>query len=401
LNILFVSEPLFPTPGSLDGTASRTLNLARALERRGHNVYVLTLRESPDAPLEEFYDKCRIIRFEKGVYPLKFYRQRRKVYLGFVLKGKIFPFYAKIMKLISTHSIDILYCSNYLPSLTGIVFRKFIRVPIVCDLQTSLFPEAWLRGDYIESIIGRMIEKMVFDFADAVTVPVPEYKEYASKIYGQSVERCYVVPSCVDIHQFSPHTSAKNRGNLGLPLKDYLVFFHGTPYPENFRALEKLIQIVRELNKRGLPTKALVAGDFESNVSNIQDIIFTGWISQEDLARYINIADMAVLPIQWFSVCKGICTRIVEYLASGKAVVTTKDGATGLGFAVEEGGLIAVDTLEEMIDAIVSLLKDNSLRDSIGRNARMVTEKYLSPKSIGILLESVFKKTLNKQTRTE
>jgi glycosyltransferase involved in cell wall biosynthesis len=388
LNVCFISEPLFP----IDGTASRTFNLARALASRGHNIFILALRESLTSPSDELYEKCRIIRFERGEYPAKFYRERRKTYMNFFFKGESLHFYKKIINVVKSYDIDVLYCSNYLPSMMGIAFRKFIRKPIICDLQASVSSESRQRGAYLESIIGKMVEKITFDITDGVTVPVPEYKEYLSTISRKAPERCYVVPSCVNINQFTPYSNIEVRSKLGLPLQSHLLFFHGAPYPENFRALEMLTQIVDDLNKAGLETKALVAGNFENKLSQSPNIIFTGWLSQEKLARYINVSDIAVLPI--YTKCMGISTRAIEYMASGKATITTKDGATGLGFATKVGGLIAVDTLEEITNAAALLLQDKQLCKSIGRTARSITEKHLSPEAIGLQLESIFDEIL-------
>jgi glycosyltransferase involved in cell wall biosynthesis len=389
LNILFISEPLFP----VTATSSRTLNFAKAIADRGHNVHVLSLRESPNAPPEEFYDGYHIIRHGKDVFPVKFFRERVKTYINFLLRGKMLPFYAKMVNTANTYDIDILHCANYLPSLIGVTFRKFIRKPVVCDLQASVSLESYARGMYIESIAGKMVEKTTCECADAVIVPVPEYKEYLSKISGQNAKKCYVVPSCVKIDQFIPRLDTEIRSKLGLPLNNYLVFFHGSPYPENFKALELLVQIVDELNKNGLSTKALVAGNFGNKASNTKNIVFTGWLSQGDLAQYINAADIAILPV--FTECKGISTRVVEYMASGKATITTKDGATGVGFAVKEGGLVTANTLTEIVDAASHLLRNESLRESIGKTARLITEKYLSPESVGLRLESVYDRILN------
>lgn len=389
MNILIISEPLFP----IDGTSSRTSNLARSLSNRGHKIIILTLRESLHAPLEEkLFNQCHIIRFERGLYPARFYLDRRAAYSNFFLKGECLHFYKKIVDIVKVHEIDALYCSNYLPSVMGIIFRPFIMKPIICDLQASVSLESRSRGAYLESIVGKIIEIMACDHTDGVTVPVNEYKEYLSQISKKGAERCYVIPNCVNLNIFKPNSVADTRKRLNLPYKNHLIFFHGSPYPENFKALKILNQVIDRLNKKGLETKALVAGHFKDMETQTKNMIFTGWLSQEKLAQYINVADIAILPV--FTKCLGISTRLIEYMASGKATITTKDNATGLNFAIKEGGLIAVDTLEEITEAAATLLENVQIRESISKNARAITEKYLSPESIGLQLESIIKKLI-------
>jgi len=261
-------------------------------------------------------------------------------------------------------------------------------------LHASVYLESRARGMYLQSIVGKMVEKTICEFANAVTVPTPEYRDYLHKTSQGKTKKIYVVPSCVDVNRFTLRSSKKIQSELGVPLDNYLVFYHGSPYPENFKALKILVHVVNELNKRGLETKALVAGDFQNNVvANSQDIIFTGWLTQEELARYMSSADIAILPLYLKS--KGISTRILEYMASGKATITTKYGATGIEFAVREGGLVIVNTPKEMVETADYLLRNESFRESVGKTARMIIEKYLSPKSVGERLDSIYSEILN------
>jgi glycosyltransferase involved in cell wall biosynthesis len=119
---------------------------------------------------------------------------------------------------------------------------------------------------------------------------------------------------------------------------------------------------------------------------------FTGFVTHKEISRYVNAADIAVVPVtrmrqeMWLSPMK-----LFEYMASGKAVVASamgqikdviKDGENGL--LVPEGDEMA------MASAINTLIEDDLLRIKLGEQAREDAVKNHSWEQYLTRLESVF-----------
>jgi len=376
----------------VSATASRTLNFAKVMACRGHSVYIFTLRESVDAPLDELFEGCRIIRFRNGVYPVRFFRERRSMYIRFLIKGHGFPFLSALVKTIKRYSIDVIHCANYFPSLFGACLNVFVRRPIIGDIHASAMIEGLERGAPFEGVVGMLVERLIDLSLDALLVPTTDCANYFRGINSWKGGPIFVLPSCVDLDQFRARPSLKARAEMGVSPKERLLLYYGSPYPENIEALELFLRAIYLLREMGYNVKGVVAGDFKSDRRVAEDIFFTGWLSQEELARYIGAVDLAILPIYLKS--KGISTRVLECMASGRATITTRNGAAGLESAVDKGGLLVADSVEEMVKSAALLLEDDSMMNAVGEAARRTIEKELSPTSIGKRLESIYEATI-------
>jgi glycosyltransferase involved in cell wall biosynthesis len=114
-------------------------------------------------------------------------------------------------------------------------------------------------------------------------------------------------------------------------------------------------------------------------------LTLTGWV--EDVRPFIDRATVYVLPLRMGS---GTRLKLLEAMASGKAIVSTRTGAEGLALtgagdplgsahqAVHERELVLVDDDDPVAfaDAVVALLRDPARRARLGVAARAFVETY-------------------------
>ena len=90
-----------------------------------------------------------------------------------------------------------------------------------------------------------------------------------------------------------------------------------------------------------------------------------------DVWEYMQKFSIMVVPL--FS-GSGIRIKIVEAMAAGKAIITTAIGAEGINYENGQHLIIAKDA-KSFTDAIIKLCNDKNLRDTLGKNARMLIAK--------------------------
>jgi len=97
--------------------------------------------------------------------------------------------------------------------------------------------------------------------------------------------------------------------------------------------------------------------------------VITGYV--ENLPEYIAAADLAIVPL-----LRGGGTRIkiLEYMASGKAVVSTLKGAEGLNLQNGVDILLTEYPNSKFVDLVLKLIGDSALRRRIGVNAQKKAE---------------------------
>ncbi len=107
----------------------------------------------------------------------------------------------------------------------------------------------------------------------------------------------------------------------------------------------------------------------------------------EEKKRIFEISDIFVLP----SYSEGFSMSILEAMVSGLAIITTPVGANvDIIKNFENGILIMPGDLKALKEAIVLLLKDESLRLKLSRNARNFAIENFHPNKIRKKLEEIF-----------
>src|SRR5207244_136877 len=147
----------------------------------------------------------------------------------------------------------------------------------------------------------------------------------------------------------------------------------------NFRPVKRhpdLVLAIARLRERGVLTRCVMVGDgptieeVRALVTRLQirdHITFTGALSEEDVQRVLDGADVFALP----SLMEGLPTSVIEAMAVGLPVVGSDvpgireivvDGVTG--FLVPAGNATALAARLEQ------LLSDTSLRQAMGEAGR-------------------------------
>jgi glycosyltransferase involved in cell wall biosynthesis len=101
-----------------------------------------------------------------------------------------------------------------------------------------------------------------------------------------------------------------------------------------------------------------------------QDVHITGRVP--DVHDYLKKAWVYVVPLR---IGGGIRLKILEAMASGRAIVSTAVGCEGLD--VHPGrDLLQEDAPNAFADAVIALLQNHAKRDSIRKNARALAEAH-------------------------
>jgi len=213
-------------------------------------------------------------------------------------------------------------------------------------------------------------EKHVIKKLDHLFVCSEQDRQQFISLYGMAPDRVTVVPNGVDLslHQ-------QNSGEVRLPEKveeaiknATVLFFMGKlDYQPNREALSFLCRVLMpELESRQPGTyKLLVSGGPIPPDLFHPAVCFAGILPTEQLAAALHRADICLAPILSGS---GTRLKILEYMASGKAVVSTAKGAEGIPAFNDRDFFIT--PLESFADVICRLRLNPEERKRAGDSAR-------------------------------
>ena len=173
-------------------------------------------------------------------------------------------------------------------------------------------------------------------------------------------EKSVVIPNAIDQTLFRKLDKAQCRKEFGIADDDFVVSFVGQFMPR--KGTLRLNEALKQLSDKQI--KAVFIG------SGLEDpdyvgILYKGRVSHDDLPKWLNAADVFVLPTE----NEGCSNAIVEAMACGLPVIST-DAPFNYDI-LNESNSILVDChhIAEIAEAISKLKDDVVLRASFGEGA--------------------------------
>ena len=186
-----------------------------------------------------------------------------------------------------------------------------------------------------------------------------------------------IIPNGVDLERFSPDVS---------PIEEFCdgkvnILFVGRL--EKRKGLNYLLKAYKRVKQEISESRLIIVGPgtrlrrkYEKEVmkSRLEDVVFVGYASRDDLPRYYKTADVFCAPATgWESF--GIV--LLEAMAVGKPVVASS--IEGYASVVTHGveGLLVPPKDEEMLaQALISVMGDQSLRQQMGAKGKLKAQEY-------------------------
>lgn len=373
MKILFLSR-WYPYPTN-NGSKLRIYNLLRGLAEQ-HDVTVLSFADQPDVKLDipEIRAVCRNIQ----VVPWKpFAPQGWQARLGFFnLKPRSVvdtfspEMEARIRQALATENYDLIIASQIDMALYG---HAIAHVPTLLEeievgVPYEKFTQAsstWsqLRYGLTWAKHRHHLAHMLRHYR-ACTV-VSQREKY---LLSKSVPGCRdieVVPNCINLADY--------RDIQATPQPGHLIFTGSFRYAPNHDAMVWFLQhVYPQLTTQVSDVRLTITGDHNNlPLPPAENVTLTGFV--DDVRPLLASAWISIVPIR---VGGGTRLKILEAMALGTPVVTTKKGAEGLDVQSGEHLLIA-DSPQEFTAAIKQLLNDAELRQQLAANAyRLVAKKY-------------------------
>lgn len=295
----------------------------------------------------------------------------RNIQWDFVKKkaGIDLPAYSKIIKVITQSQCDIifLHSSSYIfPAFLGKMASKMKKKIVIRETQPNHLKtkEEW--GGFKSSLI--LSDKIVF-LSD-------EYKAELKKnipffINGNKFS---VIPNGIDMNVFKPEPKPLSASiNIGMQSRLSSTKDHST--------LIKAAKIIIENKKHQFTFYIAGDGDCKESLQQLcidlnidKQIIFTGLLSEQALASFINMLDIYVHA----TLGETMSTAIMQVMACKKPVIASNvKGVNNMVKDKENGLLVAAKKEKELANAIEYLIENNNVTKQLSSNAyQTALEKF-------------------------
>ena len=373
MNICIFAKGL---PVHIKGGMERHIeDLVNGLIKRSHEITIITTKH-PNGIKKEIRENLRIyyVGNKSLKYTKKFYYESAKLF----------------ERLHKEEKFDIIHSQSFAGA--GIIKYKASKLPIIITLHGTFLNEIKsalnsnsLKGYVLASylflkMLADKSDRLLLSNANKIITVSYQLCNDVKKQYNIPEEKLIVIPNGININKFRPTNVDDLREKLNLSGKVILTVGR----IEKQKGYHLLLKILPDILKNHDVKLVIVGtGSYLPNLKkmavklDISDkVIFTGKVSDNDLLKYYNLADIFAFPTLRM---EGLPLVILEAMACEIPVVASRIG--GIPTVIEngrDGFLIEPSNLKELKDKILMLLEDERLAKRIGKNARSKVVKKFS-----------------------
>src|SRR5438876_1308563 len=291
------------------------------------------------------------------------------------------------LKVLMRHGFDVIHAANP-PDLFFIIglFYRLLGKKFLFD-QHDLAPEMFqVKFKGRMKLLYRLqffLERCSYQTADLVIVTNSSQRRFAIERGGCPPERVFVVRNGPDLERLKLVTlESELKGG-----RPYLLVYVGVMSLQDGveYALYALHDLIYKRDRQDISLVLMGDGDYLSSLHALthklqldEYVNFTGWVSREDIVRYLTAADVGLSPDpqnglnEYFTMIK-----TMEYMAMGKPAVAFD--LTETRFSAQDAVLYATPNLvEDFANKIEVLLDNEELRLKMGAFGRKRIEEELS-----------------------
>lgn len=379
-------------PPYINGVSTSIQMLERALRKKGHQVFIVTV--NPENMTYK-YEKniIRIPGIPTGIYDYR-------------LTG-IYP--VRAIKTIKKWNLDVIHSHTEFGIGTfARIIAKQLNIPLVHTYHTMYEDYVhYITKGYFNDTSKKIVEYLTKFYCDktAKELIVPTKKAYDLFKEKYKVDKnVHIIPTGIEIDRFYKENLdnkkiEKTRNDLKLKKDDIVILYVGRLAEE--KNVEFLIDNQEYFVKKNKNVKLLIVGsgpDYDKYVKISEklkeNIIFTGKVPYENIPYYYNLGTIFVTA----STTETQGLTLIEAMSTSMPVVCVDDESFKNTVINGLNGFIFKNK-KEYRKAIDDLINDNKLLKRLGEQAKISTSEYSSKYYAERVLD-VYKKTI-KENKTK
>lgn len=375
--------------GDIHATYVHDIN--RHIAKKGNEIIVITPNFQGKSKKKEEWDKVKVVRFNLNVPSELTYgkiaqggkKSRlsalsaiRKLWTMFLYMAKTFFYTYRVCRSKDNRDgrIDVIHSHWAIPSgFPAVIVSKILKIPCFITMHGGdvyynpkegyVYPKLW----YVRPFL-----KYTLRNAAKLTAITEDCKQHALNA-GALEKDIVVINNGADLERFS-----KKEKDVGIVekygLSENTIFSCRQLIPR--KGMRFLIRAMPGILKKFPDARLLIAGDgverpkLEKMIKGLgltKHVFLLGWIPNDELPRYYNSCDAAVMP----SLEEGFGIPAAEAMGCEKPVVSTDAG--GLVEVVEDGVtgvIVKKGSSKELSEGIIKVFSDKEAAERMGKEGR-------------------------------
>ena len=357
----------------ISGLVTSELMLKNALEKMGHEVYVVTANlENYHYDYDEEEHVLRIPGVKTGIYDSRL--------------TSIYPIQA--INKVKSWNLDVIHSqTEFAIGTFARILAKQYHIPIVHTYHTMYEDYVhYITKGHFKRSSKKLVEYLTLFYCDKTITEliVPTKKAYDLFKEKYNVERnIHIIPTGIEVERFYKENIPRKevvrlKKQYQIGPSDYVGIFVGRLAEE--KNVEFLLEMIHKMSKKHPNMKLLIVGDgpdkekyesiSEKNHTE-KNIIFTGKVAWEEIPVYYQLADYFITASK--TETQGL--TVIEAMAASLPALCIDDESFHL---VVVDGLdgIFFNTVEDAIEKVVDLSEHKDKQKQLANQARIKADRY-------------------------
>lgn len=362
-------------PPNINGVATSVYMLKKSLQKKGHQVFIVTV--NPENMKYEYEDSGKVIKIPG--FPIGIYDYR--------LSG-IYPI--RVVNKIKKWKLDVIHShTEFGVGTFARIISKQLNIPLVHTYHTMYEDYVhYITHGYFDKSSKKLVEYLTLFYCDTTAneLIVPTKKTWDLFKQKYCLEKnIYIIPTGIEIERFYSEKIDKERLNAikkkyGFSSKDFVLLFVGRLGKE--KNIDFLIDCQKDLISKIPNLRLLIIGDgpersyFEERVQKLKltnSVIFTGMVPWTEIPNYYQLADLFVTASK--TETQGL--TVIEAMAASKPPICIDDESFNLTVTDDLNGKIFKNK-REYKNIIIELYNDKSKISNMAKQARLNAEIHSS-----------------------
>lgn len=373
MNIGFFTDAYTPL---MDGVVRSVQLYKKALERKGHNVFVF----APAEIKSDSFAKTNYVDHERNVFRFK------------AMNSVLVPNYPiaipisfKATRKISKLKLDIVHCHSPVTlGMLGDIVAMLENIPHLFTYHTfySEYARYYQPVEKLKKISSKVVQKFEVFYCNRANCVIAPSEKLKRILRDYGVESNIVVlPTGIDLEEFKNRENQLNdfREKYKIDKDKKILLYVGRVVTE--KNLEFLIKVISWIIKQRKDVVLAIIGDGKNRKNlermvaklNLDDfVLFTGFLPRDETLDAFFASDIFVFSSKTDT--QGLV--LYEAALAGKPIVMIKD--EGLGDIVIDGfnGFTTKEDVSAFSKKVLLLLKNSYLYDKMAENSEKNVQKY-------------------------
>ena len=387
LKIAMVAACPFPVA---QGSQVYIEQMCTALTQRGHQVHLVcyhfgTHDEEYNFTVHRIPRITNYARFRAGP-------SLQKPFLDFMLT-------IKLWQVIKKKKIDIIHAHNYEAPLAGFIARAVTGVPVVFNSHNVLSDELYTYfrlpfSKWLAQSVAHCLDNYIPKKADfCITVSEESINFFIAR--GVSPDRIEFIPPGIDCQNEKINDPKEIRKTYHLGSHPLITYTGNLDGYQNIELLFHAIKTVSETISE-FTLVIITSSDYTQYQKLAREmdidryIIFLSDQTFDQTREILAAGDIAVNPRTSWS---GFPIKLLNYMAAGKAIVTSEGSAKGIKHT-HNGLVVKNGDSKGFAEGILQLIKQPDLAAKLGFKAKMEVHSRYNWDCIARKIEEVYEKTI-------